>query len=128
MEVRTLLLNNKNRCFSTARESANQSKYANKQAKVNFFNAVNSTMNNHQISPKKKFNILNNLLRKNKSSSVPPLIENGETVTDAKNKSEILNTHFTQKASVDGFNDTPPKLDKHDVFSSLDQINTIVSW
>ena len=45
-------------------------------------------------------------------------------VTDAKNKSDILNNHFTQKASVEGFDDIPPKLDKHDVFSSLDQINT----
>ena len=52
------------------------------------------------------------------------LIENGKTITDGKSKSEILNNHFTRKAFVDGFNDTPPKLDKHDVLSSLDQINT----
>ena len=52
-EVRTVLLNNKNKGFSTARESANQSKYANKRAKIYFFNTVNSTMNNYEISPKK---------------------------------------------------------------------------
>ena len=102
----------------------NQSKNANKKAKTNFYNSVNSTMNNFQISAKKKFSILNKLLRKFKSSTIPPLIENDRTVTDSKEKSDILNNHFADKASVDGHTDTPPKLDKIDTLSQLDQINT----
>ena len=46
-------------------------------------------MNNSQISAKKKFNILSKLLRKTKSSSIPPLIENDKTITDPKEKSDI---------------------------------------
>ena len=81
-------------------------------------------MKNFHIFAKKKFSILNKLLRKYKSRTIPPLIEGNNTVTDAKGKADILNNHFADKASVDGHNDTPPKLDKIDTFSKLDQINT----
>ena len=47
------------------------------------FNTVNAKMNNYNISPKKKFSILNKLLRKNKSISVPPLIENDKIINDS---------------------------------------------
>ena len=82
----TSLRNNKNLPFSADRESAQQSKYANKRGKNNFYNSVNSTLNNFEITAKKKFSILNKLLRKYKSSSIPPLIENDKTVTDPKEK------------------------------------------
>ena len=83
-----------------------------------------TTMNNPAISSKRKFSILNKLLRKNKSSTIPPLIENGETVTDPKCKSDLLNNHCADKATVDGSSHTPPNLLKTDVLSSLNQINT----
>ena len=67
---------------------------------------------------------MNKLLRKNKTSSIPPLIENGKTITDPQEKSNILNDHFANKATVQGCNDVPPNIDKADVFSRLDQINT----
>ena len=105
-------------------ESAQQSKFANRRAKNNFYNLVNSTMNNFEITAKKKFSILNKLLRKYKSSSIPPLIENDKTITDPKEKSDILNSHFAQKATVDGDTDVPPDLDPTNTFSSLNQINT----
>ena len=69
-------------------------------------------MNNPAISSKKKFSILNKLLRKNKSSTIPPLIKNGETVTDPKCKSDLLNNHFVDKATVEGSTNTPPNLQK----------------
>ena len=81
-------------------------------------------MNNFHISAKKKFSILNKLLRKFKSSTIPPLIEDNKTATDSKGKADILNNHFANKASVDGHNDTPPKVDKINTFSQLDQINS----
>ena len=74
-ETITRLLDKKTRASEKSRESSNQSQYANKRAKTNFYNCVNSTMNNPHISPKKKFSILTRLLKNNKSSSVPPLIE-----------------------------------------------------
>ena len=55
---------------------------------------------------------------------MPPLIENSETITDPKQKSDILNQHFSLKATVNGENDVPPKLCKFIVNSELSDINT----
>ena len=77
-------------------------------------------MNNFHISAKKKFSILNKVLCKFKSSTITPLIEDDKTLTDSKGKADILNNHFADKASVDGHNDTPLKLDKIDTLSQLD--------
>ena len=123
-EVLTALLNKKNKVFNTARESANQSTYANKRSKVNFYNGVNALMKNPNISAKKKFGILTKLLKNNKSSSIPPLIENNQTVTDPKLKGDILNQHFSSKSTVTGNDDVPPDLDKIPVTSEFNNLNT----
>ena len=68
---------------------------------------------------------MNKILCKYKYSSIPPLIENDKTVTDPKEKSDILNSHFAQKATVDGDTDVPPDLEPTNTFFSiLNQINT----
>ena len=41
-------------------------------------------MNNHSISPKKKFQILLKLMKNNKFTPMPPIIENNQTFTDPK--------------------------------------------
>ena len=64
------------------------------------------------------------LLRNSKSSSLPPLIENDQTITDPKQKAIILNQKNSSKASVIGENDVPPNLCKFDVLSELSSINT----
>ena len=61
-EILTKYENKKNKAYSKARQSANQSTNANKRAKLAFFNSVNSTMTNYSISAKKKFNILQKLM------------------------------------------------------------------
>ena len=66
-------------------------------------------MSNFHISAKKKFTILNKLLRTLKSSTIPPIVAGNKTVTDFKGKADILNSHFANKAKVDGHNNTPPK-------------------
>ena len=119
-ETVTILLSKKDKAYTTARESANQSKNANKRAKSDFYNSINSTMNNFHISAKKKFTILNKLLRTVKYSTIPPIVEGDKTVTDFKGKADILNNHFADKAKVNGHNDTPPKLYKFYTFSQLD--------
>ena len=69
-------------------------------------------MNNTSISAKKKFNILQKLMKNNKFSSTPPLIEDGETIHEPNKKSEIFNSFFASKSSVQGHNDDPPYLQK----------------
>ena len=55
---------------------------------------------------------------------MPPLIENNETNNDPKQKANILNQHFSSKATVHGENEVPPKLCKPIVNSELSDINT----
>ena len=74
-ETLTRLKNKTDKAYIKSRSSANQSSRANRHVKMTYFNSVNSTLNNSSISPKKKFNILTKLMKNNKFSSIPPLIE-----------------------------------------------------
>ena len=68
-------------------------------------------MHNSQISAKKKFSILSRLLKTQKVSSIPPLIENGEVVTDNQAKCNLFNNFFSSKATVPGNDDPVPYLE-----------------
>ena len=93
----TRYLAKKPKAFSKSRESSNTSNLANRRAKFAFYNTVNCTMNNYSISAKKKFSILLKLMKNNKFSGISPLNENGTTINDPKNKSEIFNDFFRIK-------------------------------
>ena len=82
-------------------------------------------MQNYEITAKKKFSILTKLMKNQKNSSIPPLIQNGEVINDSKLKSEQLNNLFTGKATVNGPQDDVPLLPQNDsITSSLGNINT----
>ena len=81
-------------------------------------------MNNNLISPKKKFNILQKLMKNNKFLPTPPLIEGNETIKDPKLKSEIFNEYFASKSNVQGHNDEPPLLERLNHVQNLCMINT----
>ena len=63
-----------------------ESQNANKRAKNSFFNAINSTMLNFEISAKKKISILSKLMNNQKFSSISSLIEKGQTVEYSQQK------------------------------------------
>ena len=124
-EIVTRLREKKNRASKKARALANSSTNANLRAKNAFFNTVNATMQNYEITAKKKFSILTKLMKNQKNSSIPPLIQNGEVINDSKLKSEQLNNLFTGKATVNGPQDDVPLLPQNDsITSSLGNINT----
>ena len=50
---------------------------------------------NISISPKKTFQTLCNLMKNNKFSPIPRLIEKNETVDDPKQKSDIFNNFLS---------------------------------
>ena len=81
-------------------------------------------MNRPDISAKKKFSILLKLMNNNKFSSIPDLIENGVTVKNSKDKSNVLNEYFTSKATVSQPNDDVPLLPKKPNIPNVDCINT----
>ena len=91
---------------------------------MTFYNTLNSTMNNCSISPKKKFQILCNLMKNNKFSPIPPLIENNVTINDQKQKSEVFNNFFASKSKVVNANDEPPILERLENIKNLENINT----
>ena len=120
----TKYLGRKNKAFKKSRDSANQSTLANRRAKVSFFNTVNATMNNVNIPARKKFNILQKLMKNNKFSPTPPLLEGGNIVKEPKQKSDIFNEFFASKSYVDGFDDEPPNLERLENVKNLCMINT----
>ena len=64
-------------------------------------------------------------MRTQKVSSVPPIIENGEIITDSQEKANIFNNFFSEKATVPGNNDqVPPLLQREDILSPITQFNT----
>ena len=113
------------KALKKSKSASFESTEANRRAKQAYFNTVNSTMHNSQISAKKKFSILKKLMKSNKVSDLPPIIEEGSVITDPKTKANIFNKHFASKASVPGANDPAPNLlQKQEVFEGLSKINT----
>ena len=63
-------------------------------------------------------------MKNQKSSSIPPLVENDQIINDPESKSNIFNDLFASKATVAGENDPVPPLNKKDIKSPLNTINT----
>ena len=124
-ELVTRLREKKCKASKRARLSANESTKANLRAKNAFFNTVNVTIQNYEISAKKKFSILTKLMKNQKTSNIPPLLHNGEIINDPKTQSELFNNHFVSKATVPGNDDTVSFLSTNSSISSpLAAINT----
>ena len=108
-----------------SKSSNTESKKANLRAKNAFFNTVNATMQNHEISAKKKFSILLKLMKSQKLSSIPPLLSSNTVINDAQRKSQIFNDIFIAKATLEGRDDVVPDLDPIDsIFESLTGFST----
>ena len=117
-ELITRLTDKKQKSYKSYRSAANESCKANRRAKLAFFNSVNSTMHNGSISAKKKFCILTKLIRTQKISTVPPIIENGEVITDSQEKANIFNNFFfTKSYSLRKWRSCPPFITKRGYFS-----------
>ena len=124
-EVLTRLLHKKEKAFEKSKLANEDSKKANRRSKLNFFNAINATMKNPEISAKKKFSILTKLMKTQKVSTIPPILDNGKVVTDAQAKCKIFNDYFASKASVPGNDDEVPNLTpRDDINENLTTVNT----
>ena len=123
-EIVTRLNEKKSKALKKCKTSARESFNANRRAKQSFFNSVNSTMRNFEISAKKKFNILTKLMKNQKTSLIPPIIENDQIINDSQTKSNLFNDLFASKATVSGNDDPVPTLPpRDDILSSLKNIN-----
>ena len=93
-EIVTRLSDKKQKSYKNYRSASNESCKGNRRAKLAFYNSVNSTMHSATISAKKKFSILTKLIRTQKVSSVPPIIENGEALLTVKRRQIFLTIFF----------------------------------
>ena len=73
---------------------------------------------------KKKFEILLRLTKKNKHSSIPPLVDNEKVINGNDEKATIFNNFFTEKSSLSSSEDEAPELEKMEDIPDLDLINT----
>ena len=111
-DIVTRLLNKKDKAYEKSRQAANDSTKANRRAKISFHSAVNNTMRNPSISAKKKFSILLKLMKNNKFSTIPPLVENESTIQDPLEQSNIFNKYLSSKSTVQNPDDPAPNLTK----------------
>ena len=124
-EIVTRMLHKLDKAENKSKTASKESTKANRRAKQAFFNTVSSTMHNRNIPAKKKFSILSKLMKNNKVSHIPPIIDKEEVVTDPERKSNIFNEFFAEKATVEGADEPAPELPpRDDIFEKLGQINT----
>ena len=119
-EILTRYLTKRNKAYNKSREAANKSNVANRRAKYAFYNSVNSTMNDCNISAKKKFSILLKLMKNNKFSGMSPLNENGVVYNDPKEKGQTIFLHLNL-----GFMDLQKTLQ---VWKNWTMLNFCQSW
>ena len=67
-------------------------------------------MHNYHISAKNEYLILFKLMKNNKISFIPPIIENDQVVTNPQQKADIINNFFASKLSVQNSQDSAPSL------------------
>ena len=123
-ELVTRYLNKRNKTLKKSRESANESSKANRRVKTAYRNTVNAILNNPSITAKKKFGILLKLMKNNKFSNTPPLVENDKVINDPYEKSNIFNTFFASKSSVPEHYDPAPTLEQKEGVSLINSLNT----
>ena len=124
-DISTRLKNQKQKAFEKCKESNDESKKGNRRSKLNFFNSVNATMKNPNITAKKKFTILSKLMKTQKVATVPPILDGERVVTDAQEQCKIFNEFFASKATVPGNDDLVPSLTpKDEILTDLTNINT----
>ena len=123
-EILTRYLNKRNKALDKARQSSNESSKANRRVKTAYCNTINSLLHNSSISAKKKFGILLKLMKNDKISNMPPLVENDMTINDSLEKSNILNGFFASKSSVKNYKESAPQLEPLENISFLGSVNT----
>ena len=81
-------------------------------------------MDNPNMAPKKKFELLERITNTGKSSNVKPLIDNDQMINNPKLKSKVFNAHFAYKSTIINSSDTGLHLDEVDTQTTLEKIYT----
>ena len=79
-------------------------------AKENYYRNEGKKLLDPTLGPKKYWSILNSFLGNKKMPTIPPLMENGEIITDYLGKAEIFNNYFASQCTPLDENDELPPL------------------
>ena len=120
----TKLRKRKEKNRKNSRIASNESIKANRRVKNSFYNSVNQTTNNPEITSKKKFSLLIKLMNSQKYSTIPPLIENENIINNPGEKSNLFNNHFASKSTVPNVDDRIPDLPRKTGIPCIDKVNT----
>ena len=67
------------------------------KSKSAYYCRLSNKLSNPKTHPKVYWSILKSLFSNRKTPKIPPILFNGNTVTDFKNKANIFNTHFSNQ-------------------------------
>ena len=70
------------------------------QAKDEYFSSFGKKLSDPAHGTKSYWTTLNEIISKKKFSNVPPLLENGVSVTNFQTKANIFNNHFVEQCSL----------------------------
>jgi len=70
------------------------------KAKTHYFNSLIPTLQNPEQNPKKWWSLTKSLLNNKIQTSIPPLFEDNNVITDAAHKAGIFNTFFAQNSRL----------------------------
>ena len=78
--------------------------------KEKYINELNKKPNNPEIAPKTYWKISNRFLSNNKIPSIPPLLVNGEMISNFSKKAEVFNKFFASQCTPLSNTSTLPPL------------------
>ena len=112
------------RVYEDYRKKAADYSYCARRSKESFYKELNKKLHNPEIIPSVKFKLLNRLMNTGKNSYIPPIIENGEVVSEPKKKADIFMTQFAKKSELPGRLQDAPELVPKLTQSVLSHLNT----
>ena len=78
--------------------------------KEKYMSSLGEAVSNPQTGPKKYWSAMKNLLKKNITSVIPPILQNGTFITDSAEKCSIFNQYFKNQCKTIPTSSTLPNL------------------
>ena len=137
-KIKKLILH-KNRAFSAYSRDRNNTDLFNKfqslqahlittieKSKLKYYSRLSDKLLDSKTSPKSYWSILKTFLNNKKIPCIPPLLHNGKSIIDFKEKAELFNDFFSKQCSlVNNKSKLPPVLTKKNVQVTLEILTQI---
>ena len=96
------------------------------ESKLKYYSRLSDKLLDSKTSPKPYWSILKTFLNNKKIPCIPPLLHNGKSIIDFKEKAELFNDFFSKQCSlVNNKSKLPPVLTKKNVQVTLEILTQI---